>query len=75
MLPEKYRCAVIISKAPLIQRGFVAIMDDAFHEYEVVCCSTRQEVTFSLLQRASVVFVDLTNDLHKARSPAGSTPQ
>ena len=68
MLPEKYRCAVIISKAPLIQRGFVAIMDDAFSEYEVVCCSARQEVTFSLLQRASVVFVDLTNDLHKARS-------
>jgi len=30
MLPEKYRCAVIVSKAPLIQRGFVAIMDDAF---------------------------------------------
>lgn len=41
MLPEKYRCAVIVSKAPLIQRGFVAIMDDAFSEYEVVCCSAR----------------------------------
>lgn len=68
MLPEKYRCAVIISRAPVIQRGLVAIMADAFHEYEVICCSTQQETSFSLLQRASVVFVDLTNDLHKARS-------
>lgn len=68
MLPEKYRCAVVISRAPIIQRGLVAIMEDSLHEYEVICCATQQETNFSLLQRASIVIVDLTNDLHKARS-------
>ncbi|WAH51473.1 LuxR C-terminal-related transcriptional regulator [Pseudescherichia vulneris] len=68
MLPEKYRCAVVISRAPVIQRGLVAIMEESLHEYEVICCSTQQETNFSLLQRASIVIVDLTNDLHKARS-------
>jgi len=43
-------------------------MEDSLHEYEVICCATQQETNFSLLQRASIVIVDLTNDLHKARS-------
>ena len=68
MLSEKYRCAVIISRAPIIQFGLGAIMAQSFCEYEVICCTTAEEITLSLLQHANVVIVDLTNDLRQARS-------
>lgn len=68
MLSEKYRCAVIISRAPIIQFGLGAIMAQSFCEYEIIYCTTPEEVTLSLLQHANVIIVDLTNDLRQARS-------
>lgn len=68
MLSEKYRCAVIISRAPIIQFGLGAIMAQSFCEYEIIYCTTPEEITLSLLQHANVVIVDLTNDLKQARS-------
>lgn len=68
MLSEKYRCAVVISRAPIIQFGLGAIMAQSFCEYETIYCATPEEITLSLLQHANVVIVDLTNDLRQARS-------
>ncbi|WP_312212573.1 LuxR C-terminal-related transcriptional regulator [Pseudescherichia sp.] len=68
MLSEKYRCAVIISRAPIIQFGLGAIMAQSFCEYEIIYCTTPEEMTLSLLQHANVIIVDLTNDLRQARS-------
>ncbi len=68
MLSEKYRCAVVISRAPIIQFGLGAIMAQSFGEYEIIYCATPEEITLSLLQHANVVIVDLTNDLRQARS-------
>lgn len=68
MLSEKYRCAVVISRAPIIQFGLGAIMAQSFNEYEIIYCTTPEEITLSLLEHANVVIVDLTSDVRQARS-------
>jgi len=43
-------------------------MAQSFCEYEIIYCTTPEEVTLSLLQHANVLIVDFTNDLMQARS-------
>lgn len=56
------KCGVIISSIPIIRTGLVAIIEDHFPEYELICHQHIDDLTLLELRRASLIVSDLFGD-------------
>ncbi|MEL4867451.1 LuxR C-terminal-related transcriptional regulator [Pantoea agglomerans] len=69
MLSLHGKHCVVISRIPVMQKGFAGVMARHFPDFELTCCCSLQEITLLQLRRANVIIADISGEY---RNPRGS---
>ncbi|MDV0593903.1 MULTISPECIES: response regulator transcription factor [unclassified Enterobacter] len=69
MLSLHGKHCVVISRVPVMQKGFAGVMARHFPDFELTFCRSLQELTLLQLRRADVIIADISGEY---RNPRGS---